>query len=1380
FSSTPQGQALFSGPTSYGYQYDNFNRLTHANANVGIGGDAVENVDGDLSALGDVSFTYDLIGNITAINRSVLVDELNAIGEEVFAFNLNQANNKIIDVSVSGNVTNEGTFTYSFDGAGNLLEDNRKGISDLIYTRGKYTSRAAGTNYLYDINDARVHKTGPTENTFYLRNGGGQEIATIDLDTDEPTWYVYGLDRVAKIGPDGSLCDPPLCRPSAPVDPNANITEASMLAIFNAFVSADLTYPATLFRLQLADDQDYYVLDRELALIPSRFQILQQIVIYSENEMLDWRSHSGGGQTNTSTINIIDFLEDRTGLPTDYLLNDYHVCDEVCLTDVFQCDEDTKDKQIDYLTDAYTEATTGQIDLSSDRHLYRVRLCGGAEVYIMESQLAALEKSFLVVQDIIIEDYNNQLFSYSLNDAPQPPATIASLLVHFYNPSVDIIIDEYEPCTVEPVCVDENQACTPGFDPEVLQTELLAIAAQGPANHSGLSYPLDLMRLRFCNGVEYYLLDSEIGQLPAYNYEIVQTIRLTSSTTSIVMDDDGESRNVLLNLVLQERADGRPLLLDNFPDCDGSSSCLPPICDKTTETDQDVYINGILPSTSRTNHLTYPHTLTRILLCSGLSVYLTEDELSNMPNQAYTIQHELIVTDASELLDVRFADNQTGIFTLSELLTRNSIWDIFIVGDYIPCDDNSTDQCILNFPCLETNPWQIAALNNIATACQNGTNNSFPITLFRVETTCGGGIPTAIYLTEDEIAQLPGYYNITQTVLLDSPSSSIQIIRDGDLESVQQSVLVQACSRFAGVTAIEYGGCQIKEIEIGGGTGLRMNNEQGTICETTYSITDLDLQQAADDAFDLQIIGQANKERNCEPASSTESVSIKDEVYIDQCAQINYRAMQGSQQPFIAVSRTKVSTGYPIGLVSADYLRRSYPDLESSLQIDLGDFFFADQAIKDEWLTKVLNYSLSVEWGRITDGIDVPMVLPQVDISLGSGRVQLCLSGTDQDQSSSLRMSTNGILIPPFQSVTEDLEMAPLGINLSGVRYPIQEGVNDICPTILIGGQEMPVKIRLVNDNGLLDITLLEPISYTTTTSVPGADLLKAGGDETPEYYLECANPSKIQCYNGNCDDVCNDLATGETCTPGELVMLNLLLTQIDVAIANVVVEDLQFPLRLNTVRFCNGIQRILFDGEIANLSNVAYEIISQQWVADKETALVLLDGGQNTTGDIEDLLVIRPQNDDLGVMVADDSPTGPEAYDPIDPVTGQDPANPVMEVTTPVSYYLYDHLGNTRMIVRADDAAAMTITYAADYYPYGKILREWAPCEAERFLTTQHERDSESGYDNRGARLYDADVGRFLSVDPLAQEYPSLSGYAYVKGNPISYLDPDGRRTFY
>ena len=40
--------------------------------------------------------------------------------------------------------------------------------------------------------------------------------------------------------------------------------------------------------------------------------------------------------------------------------------------------------------------------------------------------------------------------------------------------------------------------------------------------------------------------------------------------------------------------------------------------------------------------------------------------------------------------------------------------------------------------------------------------------------------------------------------------------------------------------------------------------------------------------------------------------------------------------------------------------------------------------------------------------------------------------------------------------------------------------------------------------------------------------------------------------------------------------------------------------------------------------------------------------------------------------------------------------------------------------------------------------------------------------------------MGRFLCVDPLASEYPSYSDYAYVAGNPIIFIDPDGRNTIY
>jgi len=81
------------------------------------------------------------------------------------------------------------------------------------------------------------------------------------------------------------------------------------------------------------------------------------------------------------------------------------------------------------------------------------------------------------------------------------------------------------------------------------------------------------------------------------------------------------------------------------------------------------------------------------------------------------------------------------------------------------------------------------------------------------------------------------------------------------------------------------------------------------------------------------------------------------------------------------------------------------------------------------------------------------------------------------------------------------------------------------------------------------------------------------------------------------------------------------------------------------------------------------------------------------------------------------------------------------------------------------------------NYYPYGKVLREFrAGVDQERYLSTQHERDAETGLDYRGARYYDADVARFLSLDPLAVKLPSWSPYCYVLGNPVGLIDEDGR----
>ncbi|MBX3255756.1 MAG: hypothetical protein KF862_16600 [Chitinophagaceae bacterium] len=88
----------------------------------------------------------------------------------------------------------------------------------------------------------------------------------------------------------------------------------------------------------------------------------------------------------------------------------------------------------------------------------------------------------------------------------------------------------------------------------------------------------------------------------------------------------------------------------------------------------------------------------------------------------------------------------------------------------------------------------------------------------------------------------------------------------------------------------------------------------------------------------------------------------------------------------------------------------------------------------------------------------------------------------------------------------------------------------------------------------------------------------------------------------------------------------------------------------------------------------------------------------------------------------------------------------------------------------------------AADYSPFGMTLpgraynNHW---QKYRYGFNGKESDSEvNGPYNEldyGFRIYEPRLGRFLSVDPLTRDFPSLTPYQYASNSPIENSDLDG-----
>jgi len=62
------------------------------------------------------------------------------------------------------------------------------------------------------------------------------------------------------------------------------------------------------------------------------------------------------------------------------------------------------------------------------------------------------------------------------------------------------------------------------------------------------------------------------------------------------------------------------------------------------------------------------------------------------------------------------------------------------------------------------------------------------------------------------------------------------------------------------------------------------------------------------------------------------------------------------------------------------------------------------------------------------------------------------------------------------------------------------------------------------------------------------------------------------------------------------------------------------------------------------------------------------------------------------------------------------------------------------------------------------------------KFGGKELDRRFELNWYNFGARSYDLALGRWTSIDPLAEKYYSVSPYVYCSNNPVNKIDPNGK----
>ncbi|RNA61954.1 RHS repeat-associated core domain-containing protein [Chryseobacterium nematophagum] len=110
---------------------------------------------------------------------------------------------------------------------------------------------------------------------------------------------------------------------------------------------------------------------------------------------------------------------------------------------------------------------------------------------------------------------------------------------------------------------------------------------------------------------------------------------------------------------------------------------------------------------------------------------------------------------------------------------------------------------------------------------------------------------------------------------------------------------------------------------------------------------------------------------------------------------------------------------------------------------------------------------------------------------------------------------------------------------------------------------------------------------------------------------------------------------------------------------------------------------------------------------------------------------------------------------------------------------YIYnytDHLGNVRLSY-FNNGSSVEVLEENNYYPFGLKHEGYNILSGNPSYQYKYNRKElqENGLYDYGARFYMPDAVRWLSPDPLSEEFSDWTPYNYTFNNPLRFTDPDG-----